>query len=336
MSPDLSTTYLGLRLDSPLVVSACPLCEDLEALRRMEDAGAAAAVFPSLFEEQIEQEELDLFFLHEQGTESFAEALTYLPQLDRYNVGPEGYLRRLEAAREAVSMPLLGSLNGATPGGWVRYAKLIEETGADALELNIYFVAADAGLSSHEVEERYLELVADVRSAVSIPLAVKVAPFFSAFANMAGRLVSAGADGLVLFNRFVHPDIDLETLTVVPKIELSRSHEARLPLTWIALLHNKVDASLAATTGIHTAADALKLLLAGADVTMMASAVLRHGPEHIRPVLDGMRSWMREREYESVAQLKGSMSQQHCPDATAYERLNYMKTLASFSTPEAQ
>ncbi len=330
MSPDLTTRYLGLRLDSPLVASACPLTEDLDMLRRLEEAGAAAAVFPSLFEEQIEQEELEVHALYELGVDSYAEALTYFPDLKEYSVGPDGYLRRLEQAKAAVSIPVMGSLNGATTGGWVRYARLIEEAGADALELNIYFVAADAGMSARDVEQRYLDLVAEVRASVSIPLAVKVAPFFSAFACMAGRLVGAGANGLVLFNRFVHPDIDLETLKVTPRLELSDSRESRLPLTWIALLRGQVGASLAASSGVHAADDAIKLVLAGADVTMMASALYRNGPEHLRTVRAGIERWMTEREYASIEQMKGSMSQQHCPDPTAFERVNYMKTIASF------
>jgi dihydroorotate dehydrogenase (fumarate) len=303
---------------------------DPDSLRRLEEAGAAAAVFPSLFEEQIEQEQLDLFWLHEFGTESFGEALTYLPELDDYNVGPDGYLRRLEVARRSVSIPLLGSLNGASPGGWVRYARLIQETGADALELNAYFVAADANMPAGAVEERYLDLVADVAAAISIPLAVKVAPFFSSFAHFARRLVEAGAKGLVLFNRFIHPDIDLETLRLVPNMQLSTSWESRLPLTWIALLRGRIGASLAATGGVHDVSDLLKLLLAGADVTMIASAVYRKGPEHVRTLVEGLRGWASERGYHSIEQMKGSMSQARCPDPTAFERVSYMKAQTSF------
>lgn len=330
MSMDLSTTYLGLRLSNPIVVSACPMTEKLDTLRLLEDAGAAAAVFPSLFEEQIEQEELGINALYEYGAESYAEALSYFPELSDYNVGPDGYLRRLEEARQAVSIPIIGSLNGATSGGWVRYARLIEDAGADALELNIYFLATDPDMPPAEVEARYVDLVREVRAAVSIPLAVKIAPFFSALAHLARRLAEAGADGLVLFNRFVHPDIDLETLETVPNLSLSSSYESRLPLTWVALLRNRVRCSLAATTGIHTHEDALKLILAGADVTMMASALYLHGPQHISAVLSSMRAWMHEREYTGLEQMKGSMSAEHCPDPMAFERITYMKTIAAF------
>jgi len=331
--PKLDTSYLGLPLRNPLVVSACPLSEDIDTLRRLEDAGAAAAVFPSLFEEQIEHEELNQAWLHEFGTESFAESLTYLPELDDYNVGPERYLRRLEEARRAVSIPVIGSLNGVSNGGWVRYASSIQNAGASALELNVYAVAADLDLTAAQVEEQYLELVAEVRSAITIPLAVKVAPFFSAFANMARRLVDAGADGLVLFNRFVYPDIDLDALQVVPRLVLSRSVESRLPLMWIALLRGRLATSLAATSGVHGWDDVVKLLLAGADVTMTASGLYQKGPEHLATLLEGLRTWMAEREYESVEQLKGSMSQQHCPEPGAFERVNYMKTLTSYGRP---
>jgi dihydroorotate dehydrogenase (fumarate) len=302
MSADLSTTYLGLELRSPVVVSACPLTEDLDTLKRLEEAGAAAVVFPSLFEEQIEHEELDLHGLFEHGTDSFAESLTYLPEFEDYNVGPEGYLRRLQAAKRQVSVPVIASLNGCSPGGWVRYGRLLQDAGADALELNIHFIAADIEQTSEQVEQRYLELVELVRDAVTIPLAVKVSPFFSAFANMAQRLVARGADGLVLFNRFVHADLDLESLSLCPRLALSERHEARLPMTWIALLHGRIQASLAATSGVHEASDALKLLLVGADVTMVASTIYRYGVDRIRTIV-----------------------------ATAYERVNYMKTLASFT-----
>ncbi|MHC5022934.1 MAG: dihydroorotate dehydrogenase-like protein [Planctomycetota bacterium] len=335
MTADLRTSYLGLKLRNPLVASACPLTEDVEMLQRLEDAGVAAAVFPSLFEEQIEQEQLEIHALYESGSESFAEAVSYFPDLQKYNVGPDGYLRRLEAARSAVSMPLIGSLNGLTTGGWVRHAALIQETGVDALELNIYFVPADHAATAHRVERQYIELVQEIRSAITIPLAVKVAPFFSAFANLSRRLVRAGADGLVLFNRFVHPDIDLETLQVRPSLTLSNPIEMRLPLTWIALLRGRLEASLAATSGVHSAEDVLKLLLVGADVTMMASALYQRGPEHVKNVLNGVSEWLDEHEYASVEQMKGSLSQEHCPDPVAFERVQYMHTLASFTRESA-
>jgi dihydroorotate dehydrogenase (fumarate) len=287
----------------------------------------------SLFEEQIEREGLEIHLVLERGTESFAEALTYLPELEDYNIGPEAYLRHLELTKRELEIPVIGSLNGSSPGGWVRHARLIEDAGADALELNVYFVAADPNLTSSEVEQLYIDLVAGVRSSVDIPLAVKVSPFFSSMANMARRLVEAGADGLVLFNRFLQPDIDLETLDVDPSLHLSTSEELRLPLRWIAILRGRVDASLAATTGVHTWEDAVKLILAGADVTMMASALFKHGPEHVGTVVDGIRTWLDEHEYASVEQAKGSVSQAACPDPVAFERSNYMRALVNFTSP---
>jgi dihydroorotate dehydrogenase (fumarate) len=332
MTVNLTTSYLGLELRNPLVVSACPMSEKLDTLRRLEDAGAAAVVFPSLFEEQIEQEEMEIHALYEASIESFAESLTYLPELDDYNIGPDGYLRRLEAAKSAVSIPVIGSLNGVTTGGWVRYARLIQDAGADALELNVYFVPADPETTSSQAENQYLDLVAAVSDAVSIPLAVKVAPFFSAFAHMARRLVGAGADGLVLFNRFIHPDIDLDQLKVVPNLVLSRPVEMRLPLMWLGLLRGRIEASMAATSGVHGHEDVLKLLLVGADAVMTASSLYQNGPEHLASLLAGVRDWLAEHEYDSVEQMKGSLSQEHSPDPGAFERVNYMKTLHSFSS----
>jgi dihydroorotate dehydrogenase (fumarate) len=333
MTVDLHTNYLGLRLRNPLVVSACPMADDLDRLRRLADAGVAAAVFPSLFEEQIEQEELEIHGLYELGVDSFAESLSYFPELADYNVGPERYLKRLEETKAAVDIPIIGSLNGTTSGGWVRYARLIAEAGADAIELNVYSVPADPELTAAEVEVNTLELVEAVRAEVTIPLAVKIVPFYTSFANMAQRLVAAGANGLVLFNRFVHPDIDLETLRVVPDLVLSQPVEMRLPLMWIGLLRGHINASLAATSGVHSHADVLKLLLVGADVTMLASTLYLHGPGHVETMLDGMSAWLEDREYASVEQMKGSLSQEHSPDPAAFERVGYMKTLASFSSP---
>jgi dihydroorotate dehydrogenase (fumarate) len=332
MSIDLTTRYLGLELASPLVASPSPLNHDLGMLRRLEEAGAAAVVLPSLFEEQIEHEAYEVHRVLEAGAESFGEALSYFPELDEYNTGPGPYLDHLSSAKELLSIPVIGSLNGSSPGGWVRYARLMQDAGADALELNVYFVAADASLSSAQVEERYLELVRAVREVVTVPVAVKVGPYFSSMANMALRLAEAGADGLVLFNRFVQPDIDLETLSVVPEVHLSTSAELLLPLRWIAILRGRVDASLAATTGVHRPEDVLKLLLAGADVTMTTSAVLREGPERLRELVIGLRALLEKGEYESVEQLKGSMSQAACPDPEAFERSQYMRALTSFVT----
>lgn len=331
MRVDLHTRYLGFDLNNPLVVSACPLGERLDTLRRLAEAGAAAVVLPSLFEEQIEHEDLEVHWLREYGTESFAEALTYFPVLHDANADPDSYLLHIEQAKDALSIPVIASLNGTTKGGWVRYARRIEEAGADALELNIYFVATDPEVTGEQIESQYLDLVCSVRQAVKVPLAVKIGPYFSSMANMAKRLVQAGADGLVLFNRFLQPDIDMKTLQVTPHLVLSTSQELRLPLRWIAILRGRVRAYLAATSGVHTAEDVVKLLLAGADVTMTASALLEHGPEYLNTLLEGVRSWMEEYEYTSVQQMKGSLSQANCPDPAAFERCNYMKALASYT-----
>jgi len=328
---DLSTTYLGLQLRSPLVASASPLTGTLDGVRRLEDAGASAIVLPSLFEEQLTHEALDLHDLLESSQTTGAEAFGFLPEVEDYNTGPEHYLELVERAKRAVSVPVIGSLNGTSPTGWLRYATLIQDAGADALELNIYFVAADPALTSADVEARYLELVAAVRSSLAIPLAVKIGPFLSSVANMAIRLDDAGADGLVLFNRFYQADIDVEELEVTPRLVLSGPTEVRLPLVWIAILYGRVDASLAATSGIHGWEQAAQVLLAGADVAMMTSALLRNGPEHVGVVEDGLRRWMERKEYDSVDQLRGSMSQRAVPDPEAYERANYMKMLTSYT-----
>jgi dihydroorotate dehydrogenase (fumarate) len=329
---DLRTRYLGMDLRSPVVASAGPLTGDFNGLRRLDDAGVGAVVLPSLFEEQITYEALDLHSMLESASFFNAEAMTFFPAMDEYNAGPATYLEYLEAAKAAVDVPVIASLNGSSDGGWVRYAKLIEAAGADAIELNVYYVAADPETTSEQVEARYLDLVASVRQAVGIPLAVKVGPYFSAMANMARRLVGAGANGLVLFNRFIQPDIDLESMSVVPALRLSTSDELRLPLRWIAILRGRVDASLAATTGVHSAEDALKLIMAGADVVMMTSALLHHGPEFASLVLDGIDVWLETQGYESVEQAKGSLSQVASPDPAAFERSNYMQALISYSS----
>jgi len=333
VTADLRTTYLGLELANPLVPSASTLSSRIDNLKRLQDAGASAVVMQSLFEEQIEHEEVQTHRVLENGANAFAEALTYIPELEDYNTGPDEYLRHLEASKRELGIPVIGSLNGASEGGWVSYARLIEEAGADALELNVYFVASDPNETGRQVEQRYLDLVSSVRETVMIPLAVKVGPFFSSMANMATQLVEAGADGLVLFNRFLQPDIDLETLQVDPTLHLSTSEEVLLPLRWIAILRDRVPCSLAATTGVHSAEDAVKLLLAGADVTMMASALFRHGPEHLTTVLDGVQTWLDEHEYASVEQLKGSVSQANVADPVAYARSNYMQMLVNFTSP---
>ena len=333
MTPDLSTTYLGLKLKNPLVIAACALTESLDALKRLEAAGAAAAVFPSLFEEQIQHDEIALAKVHDFGVDSFAEALTYFPEQDDYRIGPESYLTRIEQAKKAVKIPVIGSLNGVSIGGWTRYARLMQDAGADAIELNIYFVAADLNMSSSDVEQRYLDLVAAVKQSVSIPLAVQVGAYFSSMGHMAKRLVEAGADGLVLFNRFLQPDICLENLEITPRLVLSTPYEALLPLRWIAILHGRVNASLACTSGIHSAEELTKVLLAGADAGMIASTLYNEGIEQVQKILNGLQNWMVENEYDSVAQLKGSMSQENCPDPTQFERGNYMKALTSFTGP---
>lgn len=330
MSVNLGTTYLGLKLKNPLVVSACPVTGDLDELRRVEQAGAAAAVMPSLFEEQIEHDAEEISKVYEFGADSFAEALTYFPEQEDYRTGPEDYLETIGKAKKALSIPVIASLNGTNQGGWVRYAKMMQDAGADALELNIYFVAADPDQTGRDVESRYVDLVASVKESISIPLAVKIGPYFSAMADFGMQLANAGADGLVLFNRFFQPDIDLESLQAEPKLQLSTSSELLLPLRWIAILHGRVKASLAATGGIHDADGLIKALLTGADVGMVASVLYQRGVGQITTILDGLRAWMEENQYESVEQLKGSMSLENCPDPTAFQRGNYMKTLTSY------
>jgi dihydroorotate dehydrogenase (fumarate) len=331
MSINLSTKYLGLSLKNPLVISSCPLTGKIEWLKRLEAAGAAAAVMPSLFEEQIEHDEMEMTKAREFGTESFAEALTYFPEMQNYNTGPEEYLEAVEQAKRAVKIPVIASLNGTSKGGWVRYAKMMQDAGADALELNVYYIATDADMTGREVESRYLDLVAAVKQSVSIPLAVKVGPYFSAMANMAKRLADAGADGLVLFNRFLQPDINLDTLETNPTLILSDPYELLAPLRWVAILHGRINASLAVTSGIHDADAMIKALLAGADVGMIASAIYHKGFKQVEEIIHGLTRWMEEKEYESVEQLKGSVSQENCPDPEAFARGNYMKTLVSYT-----
>ncbi len=330
MSVDLSTRYLGLDLKNPIVVSACSLGGKLENLRRFEDAGASAVVLPSLFEEQIEHDEMAIHNLFEFTSEKFPEALTFFPEIDDYKTGPDTYLRLVEDAKAALRIPVIASLNGTSTGGWTHYARLIEGAGADALELNIYHVVTDPELTAQDVEERYLDLVHSVRESIGIPLAVKIGAAFSALPNMARKLANSGADGLVLFNRFLQPDIDLETLEVSPHLVLSTSDELRLPLRWMAILRPQLELSLAASTGVHAAADVAKLLLAGADVTMVASALYKHGPTHLTTLLEGLTSWLTEKEYESVGQMRGSLSQMNAPEPDAFERANYIKTLIHF------
>jgi dihydroorotate dehydrogenase (fumarate) len=327
---DLTTTYMGMALKNPIVPSASPLSESLDNIRRMEDAGAAAVVMYSLFEEQItlESQQLDHYLSY--GVESFAEALSYFPDMETYKVGPDDYLNRVRRAKQAVNIPVIGSLNGVSTGGWIEYARQIEEAGADGLELNVYYIPTDLGMTSAEVEQLYLDILRDVKKTVSIPVAMKLSPYFSATANMAQRLAEAGADALVLFNRFYQPDFDLENLEVVPRVVLSNAHELLLPLRWVAILYGRVPVDLAITSGVHTLEEVLKGLMAGAKVTMMASELLQNGIQRISHILEGMAQWMEEYEYESVTQMQGSMSQQNVAEAAAFERANYMKVLGSW------
>jgi len=331
MSVDLRTRYLGLDLAHPIVASASPLTGSVESLKRLQDAGIAAVVLPSLFEEQIEHEEMAAHNLMMYGAELSPEAQGFFPEM-QYSTGPDKYLQLISDAKKALRVPVIASLNGHTPGGWTSIAHKFQEAGADAIELNVYFLAASIDDTSAEVEARYVELVESVTRQVSIPVGVKVAPYFSAMANMAARLARAGARGLVLFNRFLQPDILLEDLEVAPHLVLSTSDELRLALRWIAILRGRVDVSLAATGGAHTPDDVLKLLLAGADCVMLASSLLTKGPNHVGTLVRGIEAWMREREYSSVVQLKGSLSQESCPDPDAFERANYMKALKSYTS----
>lgn len=327
---DLTTTYLGLSLANPLVASSSPFMQHLDNIKRMEEAGAAAVVLHSLFEEQIVLESFDLDHYLDYGAESFAEAVSYFPDLQTYNRGPEGYLEHLQKVKQAVRIPVIGSLNGFSPGGWLRYAKEMQEAGADALELNMYYVAANPEQSSSDIEALYLDLVRAVRAVVTIPIAIKLGSQFTALANFATRLVDQGANGLVLFNRFYQPDFDLESLDVLPTLDLSQSTELRLRLQWIAMLHGRVNADLAVTGGVHTGLDALKALMAGANVAMTTSALLHNGIGHLGVVLQEMRNWLEEKEYNSIAQLRGSMSYKSVEQPAAFERANYMKVLRSY------
>ena len=330
---DLTTTYLGLKLRSPLVVSASPLSESVDNIRHMADAGASAVVLYSLFEEQLRQDRLELNQRLENGTDSFAESLSYFPEPSEFRLGPEEYLKHIAAAKRATQIPIIASLNGSSVGGWTNYARQIQEAGADALELNIYYIPTDMNLTGTEVEMTYLDILRAVKANVTIPVAVKLSPFFSNFANMAKRFDQACANGLVLFNRFYQPDIELESLEVKPNILLSTPMSMRLPLRWIALLHGRVNASLAATSGIHRAADALKMIMAGADVTMLCSTIMRHGFPQIAMMESELVEWLEEHEYESLSQLKGSLSQRNCPEPAAFERAQYMKALTSYASP---
>ncbi len=327
---DLSTTYMGLTLKNPIVPSASPLSADLDTVRRMEDAGAAAVVLPSLFEEQVEFEAESLAHFLEHGTYSFAEALTYFPPLHEYRRGPEEYVEQIRRCKEAVDIPIIASLNGISPGGWTGYARRFEEAGADAVELNVYFIPTNPHLTGQDVEDLYLRLLQQVKGSVQIPVAMKLSPYFSAMPHMASALDAQGADALVLFNRFYQPDLDIEKLEVTPNLQLSTPAEMRLPLRWIAILYGRLTCSLALTSGVHSAEDVIKAVMVGADVVHVCSVLLKHGVERIGELLAGVTTWMEEHEYESVAQMKGSLSHRSCPEPAAFERANYMKVLHSY------
>jgi dihydroorotate dehydrogenase (fumarate) len=326
---DLNTKYLGMQLRTPLVASASPISQEISGIRGLEDAGASAVVLYSLFEEQLHQEGLELEHHLNAGTESFAESLTYFPQSSEFRTGPEGYLNHIRKAKDAVDIPIIASLNGATLGGWANYAKQIEQAGADAIECNIYFIPTSMDISGSEVEKIYIDILREVKISVHIPVAVKLSPFFSNMANMAKRLDEAGANGLVLFNRFYQPDVNLDELEIQPNVLLSTPQALRLPLTWIGILYGRIKANLAATSGVHGPEDVVKLLMVGADVTMLCSTLLRNGINHLRDIEEGLLEWMEKHEYESVQQMKGSMSQIRCPNPSAFERAQYMKAVKS-------
>jgi dihydroorotate dehydrogenase (fumarate) len=326
----LTTNYLGLVLRNPIVASSSPLSHSVDSIRRLEDAGASAVVMYSLFEEQITFDSFYVDHYLRSNANSFAESVSFFPEMNDYNVWPDEYLNLIRRAKESVDIPIIGSLNGVSAGGWVNYAGLIEDAGADALELNVYYVPTNVDLTGQEVEDIYLDMLRSVKRSVTIPLAMKLSAYFSSLGNIAKRLVDEGANGLVLFNRFYQPDLDLETLQVAPRLVLSNSNELRLPLRWVAILYGRLLADLAITTGVHTSEDVLKGLMAGAKVTMMASELLQNGLHRIKEILSEIETWMDGHEYASVAQMIGSMSQQHCAEPAAFERANYMKTLDSY------
>ena len=331
MNMDTTTNYMGLELAHPIVPSASPLTGSMETLRTLEAHGAPAVVLPSLFEEQIDHESHQFASLFGVGGGGFAESTEgYFPEMDDYNTGPESYLGLVSVAKNVLSIPVIASLNGTTTGGWTRYAKQIEDAGADALELNVYLIAGDPDVDGREVEAQYLELIASVSESVTIPIAVKTSPYFSSFAHMAGKMVEAGADALVLFNRFYQPDLSLEDMKVDPTLELSRPSDLRLPLRWIAMLYGRIPTQFAATSGVGSGQDVIKLLMAGAQITQTASALLRGGPNFLDSLLSEMTEWLIEHEYESVSQLRGSMSQQNAPDPSEFERHNYLEALTNY------
>ncbi|HEY7910708.1 MAG TPA: dihydroorotate dehydrogenase-like protein [Blastocatellia bacterium] len=327
---DMRTEYMGMTLKNPLVPSSSPLSHSVESIKRLEDAGASAVVMYSLFEEQITSESFYLDYYLSHGTDSFAESLSFFPDLQSYNVGPDEYLELIRRAKESVDIPIIGSLNGTSTGGWIDYAALIQEAGADALELNVYYIPTSTYLMGAEVEYIYTDILHDVKNAIEIPVAMKLSPYFSSTANMAQKLADGGAEALVLFNRFYQPDLDIENLEVISHLSLSTSDDLRLPLRWVAILFGRVGTDFAITSGVHTYEDVIKGLMAGAKVTMMAAELLKNGPERMSEILAGVERWMTEHEYTSVAQMIGSMSQKNVVEHAAFERANYMKMLASY------
>ncbi len=327
---DLSTKYLGLTLKSPLVASASPLSEDVNSIKKLEAAGIGAVVLYSLFEEQIRLEQEEYNFHTTQGTDAFAESLSYFPEVEEYKLGPELYLEHIQKAKSTVDIPIIASLNGSTIGGWTEYAKEFENAGADAIELNIYYIPTDSTMAGSEVEQQYIDILKAVKGAVKIPVALKLSPYFSNFSNMAKRLDEAGADALVLFNRFYQPDIDLDEFEVTPNLILSQSSAMRLPMRWIAILKDQIKADLAATSGIHTGTDVIKMLMVGANATMLCSSLLKHGINHVRNIEDHMKQWMREHDYKSVSEMQGSMSQQRTANPSSFERAQYMKAITKY------
>ncbi len=332
MKPKLQSDYLGLDLKNPVLASASPLTGDLDSLKKLEDAGVGGVVLPSLFEEQVEHDEMETSRLYDYGEANSAEVMGYFPEVEDYRQGPDEYLDLIRKAKSSLSVPVIASLNGHSPGGWSRFAAMMEEAGADALELNVYYVPTDIEMTGEQVEKRMVQLVEEVREVVKLPLTVKVGPFFSSLPHMASRLDFAGADGLVLFNRFLQPDLDLDEMKIVPHLVLSRREEMLLAFRWIAILRDQVSISLCGTSGVHDHLDLARMLLAGADAVALASVLLREGPGHVREILDGLKRWMEEKEYESVEQLKGSFSQANCPDPAAFERGNYMRALTHFTS----
>jgi dihydroorotate dehydrogenase (fumarate) len=327
---NLKTKYLGLELRSPLVVSASPISEDIDNIKKMEDSGAAAVVLHSIFEEQFVIDQKNLFYHTENLTNVGAEATSYFPEADEYRLGPDEYLNHIKKAKESVEIPIIASLNGSSVGGWIDFAKKLESAGADAIELNQYYIPTDFDMTAEVIENNYIEVIKAVKSAVKVPVSVKLSPYFTNVANMAKKIDATGANGLVLFNRFYQPDIDIEHLEVKPHIHLSNSNSTRLPMRWIAILHGKVKADLAATSGIHTGEDVLKMLLAGANVTMLCSSILKYGINHISHIESEIVKWLTEKEYESVQQMIGSMSQMKSAEPSSFERAQYMKALSSY------